>query len=156
MLWTAGRQASRDHLVRELPNMPNELALFLGAGVMAGGTAATFAGLGGWMPFDSFGTAEAGGLLGMMLVLAIIGVHPVITIAVSGTLLTPLNPPPDLLASTFLCAWGIGVAISPLSGLNLALQGRFGLRPTQVLRLNWSYGVVMYLAAMSVLYLAAD
>ncbi len=152
----AGRQESHDHLIKELPNMPNELALFLAAGVMAAGTASVFASLGGWMPFDSLGAIEAGGLLGLMLVLAVIGVHPVISIAVAGTLLAPLNPPPDLLASIFLCAWAIGVAVSPLSGMNLALQGRFGLRAVQVLRVNWGYGVIMYIAAVTVLYLAVD
>lgn len=145
----------RRHLSDELPNMPNELVLFLAAGVMAAGTAAVFAGFGDWQPLERFGGIEAGLLLGLLLPLALVGVHPVIAIAVAGTLLAPLHPSPNLLASTFLCTWAIGVAISPLSGMNLALQGRFGLGAMQVVRLNASYGLLMYLAAVLVLFLSA-
>ncbi|MGB1109658.1 MAG: hypothetical protein ACPG4N_04850 [Gammaproteobacteria bacterium] len=150
-----GRNIVSHHLKVELPNMPNELVLFLAAGVMAAGTAAVFASFGDWMPFDSVGPLEMSMLLGLMLLLALVGVHPVIAIAVSGTLLAPLNPPPELLASTFLCSWAIGVAISPFSGMNLALQGRFGLRVGQVLRVNLPYGLVMYGAAVLALFAAA-
>jgi len=89
-----------------------------------------------------------------MLPLPLVGVDPVIAIAVSAALLAPLHPPPNLLASTFLCTWAVGVAISPLSGMNLALQGRFGLGAAQVIRLNAGYGFLMYLAAVSTLYLS--
>ena len=92
-------------------------------------------------------------MLALMLVLAVAGVHPVISIAVAGTLLAPLDPPADMLAATFLCSWAIGVAISPLSGINLALSARFGVTATQVLRINWSYGVIMYAVSAAGLYL---
>ncbi|MGB0712821.1 MAG: hypothetical protein ACPGUC_04605 [Gammaproteobacteria bacterium] len=149
-----GREELRQHLGEGLPNMANELTLFLSAGIMAAGTAALFASFGDWLPFERFTPTEASILLGVMLLVSMVGVHPVIAISVAGTLLLPLAPDPDLLATTFLCTWAIGTGISPFSGINLSLQGRFGLRAGQVLRLNWHYGLGMYLLAALVLHVA--
>lgn len=143
-----GRQALQQHLHGELPRVGNELALFLAAGVMAAGAAAVFASFDGWLPFQHFAASQASLLLGLMLLLSLVGVHPVISISVVGTLLAPLAPQPELLATLFLCSWAIGVAISPFSAMNLALQSRYGMGAMQVMRLNLGYGVAMYLASV--------
>lgn len=153
---TGGRHELRHHLLVELPNSGNELALFLAAGVMAAGADAVFATLHGWLPFAQFGAQQASLLLGVMLLVALIGVHPVISISVAGALLAPLGPPPDLVATTFLCSWAIGVAISPFSAMNLALQSRFGMGALQILRLNFGYGIVMYLVAVAAFHFMLD
>ena len=87
----------------------------------------------------------------VMYLAALAGVHPVIAIAVLGSLLLPLQPNPNLLAMTFLSSWAIGVASSPFSGMNLALQGRYRLAPLDFLRWNGVYSLVMLGAASSVL-----
>lgn len=130
-------------IVRGLPLMANELALFLAAGVMAAGLESLLLLAGGWTPFGHFGGAQAGLVLCTMVALAIVGVHPVIGIALFATLLAPLSPDPTLLAMTFLAGWAIGVSVSPLGGMNLAIQGAYGVRGTEILRQNAVYGAVM-------------
>ncbi|MDD3517317.1 MAG: hypothetical protein PHQ14_03120 [Chromatiales bacterium] len=152
---TQAAGALRRHVERDLPGMSNELLLFLAAGVMAAGVHALMAGLGGWLPFDRFGGVEAALTLFAMYALAFAGVHPVINIAVLGTLLAPLDPDPTLLAMTFLCAWATGVASSPFSGMNLALQGRYHIDPLDILRWNGPYSLLMVTLSAAVLMLYA-
>ena len=140
-----------EHVRHGLPGMANELLLFLAAGLMAAGIGALFGTLNGWLPFSRFSGLEASLTLAFMYLVSLAGVHPVIGIAVLGTLLAPLDPAPDLLAMTFLCAWGTSVGTSPFSGMSLALQGRYGLRPLDFLRWNGRYSLVMLVCSCAVL-----
>lgn len=135
------------HVGGGLPLMCNEFVLFLGAGFMASGLSAAFSSLDGWAPFATFGAPQASLLLVVMVLVSVVGVHPVISIAAAATLLQPLAPDHDLLAMAFLAAWSIGMVVSPLSGLTLTLQGAFNVRPLDVLRWNWRFGLVMTVAA---------
>lgn len=136
-------RALRSHIAVGLPSMANELLLFLGAAIMAAGIATVFVTLDGWLPFSRYGGFEAVLTLLFMYGVALAGVHPVIGIAVLGTLFRPLDPDPNLLAMTFLCAWGASIPSSPFSGMNLALQGRFDLHPMDFLRWNGVYSLSM-------------
>lgn len=152
-LWqTHGRPTALiRHLRFGLPGMTNELLLFLAAGIMAAGIDALFGTLDGWLPFRHFHGIEAVLTLATMVAAAVAGVHPVIAIAVLGSLLAPLQPEPSLLAMTFLSAWAIGVACSPFSGMNLALQGRYQIPALGFLRWNGGYSLTMLGAASLVL-----
>ncbi|MGD8430935.1 MAG: hypothetical protein PVH31_11050 [Ectothiorhodospiraceae bacterium] len=135
-------------ITRGLPLMAGELSLFLAAAVMAGGLESVFATTGEWLPFTTFAGPQAAMVLAMLVALALVGVHPLIGIAAASSLLAPVVPDSNLLAMTFLCAWAIGVSVSPLSGLNLAMQGAYGLRGLDILRWNLPYGAVMLVTAM--------
>jgi len=143
----------REHVERGLASTVNELALFLAAGVLAAGLTSLTHSFGHSLPFDHFGPLQAGLLLAMMVGLATLGVHPVITIAVCAVWLAPLHPEPNLLAITLLMAWGIGVPANPLSGLHLMMQGRYGIDGYAFLRWNAGYvlkclgvgGLLLYL-----------
>ncbi|MDD3447867.1 MAG: hypothetical protein PHF72_02395, partial [Gammaproteobacteria bacterium] len=53
----------------------------------------------------------------------------------------------------FLAAWSLGVSSSPFSGMNLALQGRYGVPALDFLRWNLFYSVRMIavtVAAMAI------
>ncbi|WP_455385480.1 hypothetical protein [Acidihalobacter prosperus] len=139
------------HLKQGLPSMANELLLFLAAGLMAAGVDSTLSTLHGWLPFAHFGGVQAALTLLFMYLVALAGVHPVIGIAVIGTLLTPLKPDANLLAMTFLCSWAISVGTSPFSGMNLALQGRYHIEPLNFLRWNGRYSLMMLTAGMTAL-----
>ncbi len=141
-LVTGGR-----HATDGLPLMRNELLLFLAAGFMAAGLTGVFDSFGGWVPFAHFGGPQATALLVVMVLLAVLGVHPVATIAAFGTLLVPIAPDPNLLAMTFLAAWAIGVVVGPWSGINLTLQGAYGVRPRDLLRWNAGYSALLLVAA---------
>jgi len=134
-----------DHVTLALPRMANELTLFLAAGVLAAGIASALAAGGGLAPFDHFGALQASLTLALLILAAVAGVHPVISIAAASAVLVPLDPDPALLAVTFLGAWSIGTATSPLSAMNLSLQGAYDVPPLDFLRLNARYAVTMWL-----------
>lgn len=140
------------HLRDGLPAMRNELTLFLAAGVLAAGLRSVLSAHGGELPFARFDGSVASLSLVAMVALAVLGVHPVIGIAALGTVYAPLQPDPNLLAMTFLAAWSIGVALSPLSGMNLALQGAYHLKGLQFLRCNLAYALKLMFAATLALH----
>jgi len=142
----SGHQALGRQVSGGLPRMHNELGLFLSAGVLAAGLASVLAATGDWLPFTVFGPLQAWLSFLAMLALALVGVHPVISIAALATVLAPLAPDHSLLAMTFICGWALGIAISPLSGLTLSFQGRYGIDSTRITRLNARYGLLMALA----------
>jgi len=51
----------------------------------------------------------------------------------------PAIDDPNLLGLVFLMSWSLGVALSPFSGIQLALQSRYGVSARALLRLNRLY-----------------
>lgn len=145
----------RKHLTTGLAGSINELALFLAAGVLAAGLVSLTGILGDWLPFARFGPIQASLLLALMVGIAALGVHPVISIAVCGAWLTPLHPNANLLAITLLMAWAIGVPANPLSGLHLIMQGRYRIDGYAFLRWNAAYVLKCLGAAVALLHLYA-
>lgn len=141
------------HVREALPRMASELSLFLAAGVMAAGIASAASQPELALPWTHFGALQAALTLVAMWLLALPGVHPVITIAAAGSLLAPLEPDPNLLAITFLAAWALGVATSPLSAMNLALHGAYRIPALKLLRWNLPYALLMLPAVWLVQYL---
>ena len=117
----------KNHIINVIPNIGSELLLFLSAGVLAVGIGVLMMSANLSLGLSSFGAWQASGLLLISVILAIAGVHPVITIATAGGLLANINAAPDLLAMTFLMCWSGGVIASPLSGMHLTLSGRFNI-----------------------------
>lgn len=122
-----GASVYKNHIINVIPNIGSELLLFLSAGVLAVGIGVLMTSANLSLGLTSFGATQASGLLIVSVILAITGVHPVITIATAGGLLANLNAAPDLLAMTFLMCWSGGVIASPLSGMHLTLAGRFNI-----------------------------
>ncbi len=142
-----------DQATSRLPAMSGELALFLAAAVFASGLHGLLRASGHWLPFDHFGALQAVLVLGLMIGAAMAGIHAVISITVASAWLLPLAPDPLLLASVFSMSWAIGLAVSPLSGIHLALQGRYGLPGGALARANAAYGLRAY--GMAALWLGA-
>ena len=137
------------HIAHGLPGMIGELLLFLSAGVLAVGLRTIVSAAHVSLPFtDVFGAFSAGTLLVSMIVIAVLGVHPIISIAVITPLLAPLNPDPQLLAVTYAFAWSLGTCAGPLSGVNLIFQGRYGMPALQIARRNWPFVALMSLFAL--------
>jgi hypothetical protein len=101
-----------------------------------------------WLPLSGFGVTEAALLLAVMILLAAMGIHAVITIAMASAWLAPLQPEPTLLALVFVQSWAIGLAAGPMSGIHLALQGRYGLSSSQLARGNLRYCLQAYVVAV--------
>ena len=137
------------HIAHGLPRMSGELLLFLSAGVLAVGLRTIVSAAHVSLPFTAvFGAFPAGILLVSMIAIAVLGVHPIISIAVLTPLLAPLNPDSQLLAVTYAFAWSLGTCAGPLSGINLIFQGRYGIPALQIARRNWPYVALMSLLAL--------
>ena len=122
--------------------MRGEVVLFLAAGVLASGLASLLAVPGGVQSFP-LSAATAAVSLTVMVGLAVVGVHPLISIAASGTWLAHGEFDPNLLALTFLMAWAVGVAAGPLSGLHLTIRGRYGIDGRRLPAWNLRYTLLM-------------
>jgi hypothetical protein len=127
------------HAVHQLPATSNELVLFLSAGLLVAGLSPLAGRAAGWLPIDTFTAWEAWGLVGAMAAVSALGVHPVISIAISASVLAPLEPDPTLFAMAGLIAWGLQAAAGPLTGLNIIMQGRYGVDSFTLARWNLKY-----------------
>ena len=155
LLWRQGPKSTLHtigrFIVEGLPAMVNELHLFLAAGVLAAGLASVISGA--IIPtLSAFTAFEAMMLLGAMILLAIAGVHPVVTLAGATPLIMTLQPHPDLLAVCFLLAWSLGTCVSPLSGTHLIFQGRYGIPSWKGALWNWPYVAFMYCVAAMLMF----
>ena len=86
-------------------------------------------------------------ILGTMIFIGIMGVHPIVSIAIVSPLLLPLNPDHSQLGFLFLSSWAISAGSSPLSGVGLALVSRYQASPRGIIQSNWHYAVVMWAIA---------
>ena len=141
------------HVTSGLPQMSSELVLFLAAGVLAVGISSYVGSMELQVLPEHFGPTEASLLLGIMVLLAAAGVHPVISISVSGGLLMPIASDPSLVGMVFLMAWSLGVCVSPLSGMHLAMQGRFQVPATRFFGWNLSYIAAMLCVDVGLLHI---
>ena len=136
LLYEGRTNQLHSHITNRLPNMHNEITLFLAAGVFAIGLGALFKVTPPWLPFSHYGPLEACLTLGCCLVAARLGVHVIMIMAVTAPLLLTLEPNPNLLAMTFLAAWGLGSAINPVSGTLLVMQGNYHIKGSQIAHAN--------------------
>jgi hypothetical protein len=100
--------------------------------------------------FSQFWGLEAGVLLGAAILVSMIGIHPIITIAVVGPLVLPLQPNLELLAALFLAMWSLGVVANPLSGTNVMLHSQFNVSGRDAFRWNLNYVALMWLLSTAV------
>ncbi|MFT6308107.1 MAG: hypothetical protein ACJA0Z_003277 [Halioglobus sp.] len=150
------KEASRTlygHVLKGLPRSSNELLLFLSAGVLATGLSAFLESTDFELALTAYTLQAACVTLAIMIMTAAAGIHPVIQISVLTPLLLPIDPGPELLAMTFLFAWALGNAASPLSGTHLMLQGRYNIPAWKLAVQNWPYVVPMYFVAIALLAL---
>lgn len=143
------------HVRDRLPDMRGELTMFLGAAVMTAGIGAAIGMTGPVLAPEFFGPGTAAILLAALIVLAVVGVHPVVCISVLASLWPFARYDGNLLGAVFLLAWGLGLVISPFSGTSLVFQGRFGLRTGDLLRFNLGYVLFGYGVGVALFYLYA-
>ena len=140
-----------NHINNELPNMKMEMSLFLVAGMFGISIGSILIGLDVSLPFEKFDWFIASILLAIFIILAFIGIHPIITIAIIGDLLSSVNH--TLLAATFLMAWSTTVSTSPFSGLNLTIVARYKIEGSRIFKLNIFYALKMYVVCVLCLFL---
>lgn len=146
----AARSVAR-FTVSELPGMSGELTLFLAAGVLGAGLTSLVSAYPAAVPALIVTSTTAVALLAGIAVLAMAGVHPLVSVTALVAVALPALSDPTLLAATCVMGWGIGSAVSPCSGINLVLSARCGVSSWAFPRWNAIYGAIMVLAAGLVL-----
>lgn len=141
--WTLYRV--RQHTLMRLPAMRGEIALFLSAGLLTLGLSTAIAAATGseWTLFVHFGAWEA--ILSFLAIVAsaIAGLHPIIGVSVLASMLDLGADRQTLFAFTALASWAVGTSVGPLSGINLSLQGRYGVSGYRMMKHNLVYALVM-------------
>ena len=150
--------ALKSQVTERFPAMGSQVVLFLGAGLLA-------AGIHGltqiWSPealfthVEHYGVLEASVVTLVILLIAYLGVHPIIMTSSLAPLLWHLHPDPSLLGMTFLFAWGLSTGATPLSGANLALIACYRVKAWDMLIWNLSYAAKqwLWLTALYALYI---
>lgn len=141
------------HVFTSAQRMARELSLFMGAGVLSIGVQVLFSTLHEWHPLNSFGGWQASLVLAIAIVVSITGVHPVVSIAVIGTLVQPLHPDPTVLAIVCLSIWSLGVVASPFSGVNTVLGSQFQVKAMDLISGNIRYVMIMWLCISALFFL---
>ena len=139
------RQRLRDHAHFRLANMSNELSLFLAAGFLTTTVGLALKGWLGseWSLFEHFGAFEAYLCYLAICGIALLGLHPIVGISLMSSFVPYTEVNNTLLAFVSLCSWAVGTSISPLSGINLSISGKYGVDNYQLAKYNWFYGALM-------------
>ncbi|RDB44533.1 hypothetical protein DU490_02085 [Halomonas sp. DQ26W] len=141
--WTLYRV--RQHTLVRLPAMRGEIALFLSAGLLTHGLSTAIAAATGseWTLFVHFGAEQA--ILSFLAIVAsaIVGLHPIIGVSVLASMLDLGTDRQTLFAFTALASWAVGTSVGPLSGINLSLQGRYGVSGYRMMKHNLLYALIM-------------
>lgn len=147
--WTLRRV--RHHALGRLPAMRGEVSLFLCAGLLTQGLSTFVMAATGsdWRLFEHFAAPQAIASFLTIVASAAAGLHPIIGVSVLASMLELGGERQTLFAFVALTAWAVGTAVGPLSGINLSLQGRYGISGARLSRHNLGYG-----AALSVLVVA--
>ncbi|MEQ5802459.1 hypothetical protein [Halomonas sp. H10-9-1] len=147
--WTL--QRVRGHALERLPAMRGEISLFLCAGLLTKGLSAFITATtgNGWQLFEHFAAPQAIASFLAIVASAVAGLHPIIGVSVLAAMLDLSGDRQTLFACVALAAWAVGTAVGPLSGINLSLQGRYGISGTRMMRHNLGYA-----AALSALVVA--
>ncbi|WP_417226677.1 hypothetical protein [Amphritea sp.] len=141
------------HINEGLPKLGSEITLFLAAAVMAAGVAALLESLQIRLAPEHFTAPEACLTLLALVGLALIGMHPVTTAVLAGSILMPSVSDPNLLAITLLLSWSIGVGVSPFSGVQLSLQSRYGISSLTLMKFNRYYSPTMLTVGFAAIWL---
>lgn len=140
------------HIVSNLPDMYRELMLFLAAGIMSTGIATLLISSDISLGIASVSPLIAGGFIVAAMAFSLLGVHPIVTISIVGSLLSNTSYNVNLLGVAMMMMWGNSIVVSPFSGINLTLQGRFGVSSFSMMRWNAGYALTMLLVCITALY----
>ena len=134
----------------DLPGMSGELTLFLAAGVLGGGLTALVSAYPSVVPALALDPATGIVALAGIVLCAMAGVHPLVSVTALVAIALPASPDPTLLAAVCVTGWGIGSVAGPYSGISLVLAARCGVSSWLFARWNVLFCAIMILAAGAV------
>ena len=152
LLFMRGRprtQTLHDFITHKVLSVSSQFALFLAAGVFSTGIKSVIQVYPELFSLHqtSFTSSLFAMISGVMIVVGILGMHPLVSIAIISPLLLPLNPNHSQLGFLFLTTWAVSTSSTPLSGVGLALVSRFNASPKMILQSNYHYAITMWLVA---------
>lgn len=148
--------ALHDFVDNKIKSTISQFTLFLTAGIFSIGITSVihvypqlFDLAGGTFNHTVFAMISA-----LLIVLGLVGVHPLVGISIVSPLLLPLNPDHSRLGFLFLTSWAISTGSSPLSGVGLVLTSRYHVSPKAILTTNLPYCITMWILAnmVNILY----
>ncbi|MDH6238136.1 hypothetical protein [Cryobacterium sp. CG_9.6] len=144
--WRRALRRLARHARHDLPMKRGEVTLFASAGVLAVGLQVLMPALNVELPVERFTVAWCAMLA--MILLALVGVHPVVSVAIVAALVLPLNPEPTLFVLAASMGWGTATAaVGPITGLTKLMMGRYGVDGLVLTRWNLVYlGAVLGVA----------
>jgi len=152
LLFMRGRprlRTLRNFIEFRVSSVSSQFALFLAAGVFSSGLKSILQVYPAMLALKAatFTPTLFAGVSALMITAGIFGMHPVVSIAIVSPLLLPLQPDHSQLGFLFLTSWAVSTAASPLSGVGLAMVGRFHASPRMILQSNYHYALAMWTAA---------
>jgi hypothetical protein len=147
MRTTSRRESLFRFVNQKLPQIGSQFALFLAAGIFSNGISAIILSYPQFFNLDSFtfGPILFSLTLASMIIVGLVGVHPVISIAIASPMLLPLNPDPTQLGFLFLSAWAISAGSSGLTGLGLLMTSRYQIPTKDIVTNSAFYAIFMWL-----------
>lgn len=138
-----------DFIDNRIVSVSSQFALFLAAGVFSTGIKSIIHVYPALFSLEgmAFTPLLFAIVLGSMIIIGIMGVHPVVSIAIVSPLLLPLDPDHSQLGFLFLTNWAVSAGSSPLSGVGLALVSRYQASPRGIIQCNWHYALMMWAIA---------
>jgi len=132
-----------NYYCQSLPRLNNEIVLFVGAGLLAGGT--TYSNLGDYVPYilqmlvgNNVLLLTIAIMFGTLFVSAL-GVHPIVTTVIIGETINfaAYGISPVYMALLLSVSWTLGIIISPASATIITLSGLTGRSPVKA-GLHWN------------------
>jgi hypothetical protein len=142
------------HATDGVSSLRSETTLFVAAGVLTVGLQSVLPLLDVGLPFDGYGVWIAWGSIIVIVALAVVGIHPIVGLALVAVAVQPLGPDPTLFVLSATIGWGTAAAVGPTSGILMHVSARFGLDGFRLALRNAPYFVVSLLVALPVLLLA--
>jgi hypothetical protein len=143
------------HATEGLSGLRSETTLFVAAGVLTVGLQSVLPLLDVGLPFDGYGVWVAWGSTIVIVVLAVVGIHPIVGLALVAVAVQPLDPDPTLFVLSATIGWGTAAAVGPTSGILMHVSARFGLDGLKLALRNSTFFVVSIVVALPVLFLTA-
>ncbi|MDJ0375946.1 hypothetical protein [Cryobacterium sp. PH31-L1] len=143
------------HARHDLPQLRGEVTLFASAGVLAVGLRMLFPLFDLQLPVTEFTVPVAWAMMLAMILCAIVGVHPVVSVAIVAALVQPLSPDPTLFVLAACIGWGVSTAVGPVTGLTMLLSARYGIDSITLTRRNLVYLAAVLVASWPALLLCA-
>ncbi len=132
---------------QKLPRIGSQFALFLAAGIFSNGIGAIircFPDLFNLQNF-TFSPMLFSVALAAIVLAGIVGIHPIVSIAVASPLLWPLQPDPTQLGFLYLSSWALSAGTSPLTGIGLLVTSRYQISSKRIFLNSWHYAIFMWL-----------